>query len=215
MTTREPPASVDDHTPADDHTPVDDHTPADDPVFAEETLRLAELAFDRVMSGVDPRLDTVPPELKPADAVRWIGDRVTELVAGFAELPLDRLVDSGCPSFPSEPPVSEPEPRGEPLTMTASRGGLAEVRIWIHPIGELTTGTLRFRVTDLLPATGEALPGGAAVFAPAGVDLPLGTAASVLLRYPVPAGVAPGRYHGMVLAGGATDAVLPITAVIT
>ena len=37
----------------------------------------------------------MPPELKPADAVRWIGDRVTELVAGFAELPLDRLVDLG------------------------------------------------------------------------------------------------------------------------
>ncbi len=194
---------------------IDDSASVDDTAFAEEALHLAGLAFDRVMSGVDPPLDTMPPELKPVDAVRWIGDRVTELVAGFAELPLERLVDLGPGSPPSEPPVSEPGPRGQPLTMTASRGGLGEVRIWLHPIGELTTGTLRFRVTDLLPATGEALPGGAAVFAPPEVSLPLGAAASVLLRYPIPVGAAPGRYHGMVLAGGATDAVVPVTVVIT
>jgi hypothetical protein len=186
----------------------------DDAAFADEALHLAGLAFDRVMSGVDPPLDTMPPELTPADAVRWIGDRVTELVAGFAELPLDRLVGLG-PESSSEPPAGEAESRGEPLTMTATRGGLGEVRIWLHPIGELTTGTLRFRVTDLLPTTGEALPGGAAVFAPPEVSLPLGAAASVLLRYPIPAGAAPGRYHGLVLAGGATDAVVPVTAVIT
>jgi len=209
VTTQEPPVSID------DSVSIDDCASVDDTAFAEEALRLAGLAFDRVMSGVDPRLDTMPPELTPADAVRWIGDRVTELVAGFAELPLDRLVDLVPPLPPSGPPVSEPEPRGEPLTMTASRGGLGEVRIWIHPIGELTTGTLRFRVTDLLPATGEALPGDAAVFAPAEVSLPLGAAASVLLRYPIPAAAPAGRYHGMVLAGGATDAVVPITAVIT
>ena len=181
MTTQEPPVSID------DSVSIDDCASVDDTAFAEEALRLAGLAFDRV----------------------------TELVAGFAELPLDRLVDLVPPLPPSGPPVSEPEPRGEPLTMTASRGGLGEVRIWIHPIGELNPGTLRFRVTDLLPATGEALPGGAAVFAPAEVSLPLGAAASVLLRYPIPAVAPAGRYHGMVLAGGATDAVVPITAVIT
>jgi hypothetical protein len=194
---------------------IDASASVDDTAFAEEALHLAGLAFDRVMSGVDPPLDTMPPELKPVDAVRWIGDRVTELVAGFAELPLERLVDLGPGSPPSEPPVSEPVPRGEPLTMTASRGGLGEVRIWLHPIGELTTGTLRFRVTDLLPATGEALSGGAAVFAPAEVGLPLGAASSVVLRYPIPVETAPGRYHGMVLAGGVTDAVVPVTVVIT
>ena len=203
MTNSEPPVSV------------DDRGPVDDPAFTDEALRLAGLAFDRVMAGVDLQLDTMPPELTPADAVRWIGDRVTELVAGFAELPLDRLVDLGPPLPAAGPPVSEPGPRGEPLTMTAPRGGLGEVRIWLHPIGELTTGTLRFRVTDLLPATGEALSGGAAVFAPAEVGLPLGAASSVVLRYPIPVETAPGRYHGMVLAGGGTDAVVPITAVIT
>ena len=53
------------------------------------------------------------------------------------------------------------------------------------------------------------------MFAPAEIGLPLAAAASVLLRYPVPVGATPGRYHGLVLAGGVTDAVVPITAVIT
>ena len=167
------------------------------------------------MSGADPEHDTMPPELKPADAVRWIGDRVTELVAGFAELPLERLVDLGQRTPPSGSPASAPEPLGEPLTMRSPRGGLGEVRIWIHPIGDLAAGTLRLRLTDLHPGSGEALPGGTAVFAPGEIGLPLTAAASVLLRYPIPAGATPGGYHGLVLASGGTDAVVPITVVIT
>ena len=187
----------------------------DDTAFADEALRLAGVAYDRVMSGADPELDTMPADLKPADAVRWIGDRVTELVAGFAELPLDRLVDQAAPAPASGGPASAAEPRGEPLTMRSPRGGLGEVRIWIHPVGELATGTLRFRLTDLQPGTGDALPGGTAVFAPAEIGLPLKAAESVLLRYPIPAGATPGGYHGLVLAGGVADAFVPITVVIT
>ena len=95
----------------------------DDVAFTEEALRVAGLAYDRVMSGAEPPLDAMPPELKPADAVRWIGDRMTELVAGFAELPLDRLVDLGSPTAATHDHESEPTPRGEPLTMTSPRGG--------------------------------------------------------------------------------------------
>ena len=186
----------------------------DDVAFTEEALRVAGLAYDRVMSGADRQLDTMPPELKPADAVRWIGDRVTELVAGFAELPLDRLVDLG-PTTPTRDHESNPTPRGEPLSMVAPGGGFGEVRIWIHPIGEPAAGTLRFRLSDLQPGTGETLPGGTAVFAPAEIAVPLGAPASVLLRYPVPAGTTPDRYHGLVLASGGTDAVVPIMVVIT
>ncbi|HEY5784722.1 MAG TPA: hypothetical protein VIT65_08090 [Microlunatus sp.] len=188
---------------------------SDDVAFAEEALRVAGLAYDQVVSGVDPQREAVPTQLKPADAVRWIGDRVTELVAGFAELPLDQLVDLGGPNAAGHDHESEPTPRGEPLTMIAPRGGLAEVRIWIHPIGDLTAGTLRFRLSDLQPGTGTTLPGGSAVFVPAEIDVPLGAAASVLLRYPVPAGSTPDRYHGLVLAGGGTDAVVPITLAVT
>jgi hypothetical protein len=184
-----------------------------DPAFTAEVLRVAGLAYDRVMSGADPRLDTMPPELEPADAVRWVGDRVTELVAGFAELPLDRLVDLGTPT-PVADHGGDRAPHGEPLTMTAGRGGLAEVRLWIHPVGELGDGRLRFRLTDLESGAGDSLPGGTGVFTPAEIGVPLPAASSVGLRYPIPVGAAPGRYHGLVLAGGATDAVVPITVVI-
>ena len=53
------------------------------------------------------------------------------------------------------------------------------------------------------------------MFVPAEIDVPLGAAASVLLRYPVPAGSTPDRYHGLVLASGGTDAVVPITLAVT
>jgi hypothetical protein len=156
----------------------------------------------------------MPPELTPADAVRWIGDRVTEMVAGFAELPLDRLVDLVPPTPLAGDQASDPAPRGEPVAVASPRGGLAEVRIWIHPIGELRGGVLRFRLTDLEPSTGDALPGGTAVFVPAEIDVPVGGASSVLLRYPIPPGAIPGPYNGLVLAGGAADAVVPITVQI-
>jgi len=194
--------------------PADGPSAVDDTAFADEALRLAGVAYDRVMSGADPELDTMPADLKPADAVRWIGDRVTELVAGFAELPLDRLVDQAAPAPASGGPASAAEPRGEPLTMRSPRGGLGEVRIWIHPIGELGDGMLRFRLTDLQPGTGEALPGGTAAFLPAEMAVPAAGPSSVLLRYPISTGTLPGRYHGLVLAGGATDAVVPITVQI-
>ncbi len=194
-------------------------TPVDDAAFAAEALRVADLAYDRVMAGIDPRLDAMPTALEPADAVRWIGDRVTELVAGFAELPLDRLVDLGATPPDADHRAAEQHggaPLGEPLTLTSARGGVGEVRIWLHPLGELPTGTLTLRLGDLQPGAGEGLPGGTAVFVPPAIPLPVGAATSVLLRYPIPSDAVPGRYHGLVLAGGGgIDAVLPITVVVT
>ncbi len=188
---------------------------APDEAFAAEARRLAGLAFDAVMSDVPPQLEQMPPELEPADAVRWIGDRVTELVAGFAELPLDRLLDATGPA--SGTPPTQPDPpttRGEPLTVTVPAGGLGEVRVWVHPVGDLGTGTLRFRLGDLHPAAGEPLPGDLAVFVPSEVEVH-GAVTSTLLRYPVPAGTRPGRHEGLVLAYGVADAVVPVTVVVT
>jgi hypothetical protein len=192
--------------------------PAADAAFAAEARRLAGLAFDTVMSGVPPQREELPPELEPADAVRWVGDRVTELVAGFAELPLDRLLGLAVPTgaTPAASATEDPAavPRGEPLSVTAPVGGLGEVRIWIHPLGDLATGTLGFRLGDLHPGVGEPLAGGAAVFAPAEVTVS-GAVTSILLRVPIPPGTRRGRYDGLVLAYGVVDAVLPITVVVT
>ncbi len=118
-----------------------DGTDGTDAAFAAEARRIAGLAFDKVMSGVPPQREELPPELEPADAVRWVGDRVTELVAGFAELPLDRLLGLAGPAGAAPAPPANGDqhavPRGEPLAVTAPAGGLGEVRIWIHPLGDL------------------------------------------------------------------------------
>lgn len=192
-----------------------DDAPQPDAAFAAEARRIADLAFDTVMSGVPQQLESMPPELEPADAVRWVGDRITELVAGFAELPLDRLVGVAGPADADADAGrgAAPAPRGEPLTLAARPGGLGEVRIWIHPLGDLETGTLRFRLGDLQASSGDALPGDLAVVSPPEITV-RGAVTSALLRYPVPAGTGPGRYDGVVLAYGVADAALPVTLVV-
>ena len=60
----------------------------------------------------------------------------------------------------------------------------------------------------------QPLPGAAAVFLPTEITAPRG-ATSAVLRYPVPEGVSPGRYDGLVLAHGVADAVVPITVLVT
>ena len=201
-----------------DSTDATDGPDGPDAAFAAEARRIAGLAFDKVMSGVPPQREELPPELEPTDAVRWVGDRVTELVAGFAELPLDRLLGLGAPAGAAPAPSASGDPnalpRGEPLAVTAAAGGLGEVRLWIHPLGDLDTGTLTFRLGDLQPGVGEPLPGGAAVFAPPEVTVS-GAVTSTLLRVPIAPGTRPGRYDGLVLAYGVVDAVLPITVVVT
>lgn len=187
--------------------------PPTDVAFAAEARRIADLAFEAVMSGVPQQLESMPPELEPADAVRWVGDRITELVAGFAELPLDRLVGVVGAADATPAPPRAAAPRGEPLTLAARPGGVGEVRIWIHPLGDLETGTLRFRLGDLQPSSGDALPGQLAVVTPPEVTVH-GAVTSTLLRYPVPTGTPPGRYDGVVLAYGVADAVLPVTLVV-
>lgn len=207
-----------DGTDVPDSTHGTDSADGPDAAFAAEARRIAGLAFDKVMSGVPPQREELPPELEPADAVRWVGDRVTELVAGFAELPLDRLLGLAAPAGAAPAPATSGDPnavpRGEPLVVTAPAGGLGEVRIWIHVLGDLDPGTLRFRLGDLQPGIGEPLPGGAAVFAPPEVTVS-GAVTSTLLRVPIPPGTGPGRYDGLVLAYGVVDAVLPVTVVVT
>lgn len=187
-----------------------------DPAPAERVLALADIAFARVMAGAAEDVDRLPPDLQPADALRWAGDRVTELLAGFAELPLERLLGLDDDHGAAADPTAEPHraPAGEPLVVHASSGSVAEVRIWVHLVGPVGPASLRFVLTDLIPAAGEALAGGLAVFAPATLSLPTGVGPSTLLRLPIPLGTAAGDYHGHVLGRGVTGAVVPLTVVV-
>jgi hypothetical protein len=189
--------------------------------LSEDLLRSAEEAFARVMSGVAEQVETMPPDLEAADALRWAGDRTTEMLAGLAELPLDRLLGLADRSVDgrdhdNDPGVSDrAAPRGEPLVVRAARGSVAETRVWVHLIGQPPATTLRFSLSDLVGPEGNAWAGNEVVFTPAAIVLPAPTAASVLLRLTIPDGVPPGEHHGLIIGRGVTGAVVPITVVIT
>ena len=172
--------------------------------LADDVLRAADDAFDRVMAGVPEQLETMPPNLEPADALRWAGDRVTELIAGLAELPLDRLAG----------PTEQPPPAGEPLTVHARRGSVAEVRIWVHLVGPVPPATMRFALSELMGPSGASLTPERVDFVPAELAVPTPVGTSILLRLVVPERAGVGSHHGLVVGRGVAGAVVPITVVV-
>jgi hypothetical protein len=187
--------------------------------FRDRVLQLADLAFSRVITG-PPTSPVAPPlDLEPADAVRWAGDRVTELLAGFAELPLDRMLGLdaqriGESDHDQSPGTAGRTPAGVPLTITASCGAVAEARVWVHVVGAVRATTMSFTMTDLVDGFGDPLPGDSAVFEPAALTLPAPVGASTVLRFRIPDDAPAGSYHGHVLGRGVPGAVVPITAVV-
>jgi hypothetical protein len=190
------------------------------PDLADDVLRSAEEAFVRVMSGVAEQVETMPPDLEAADALRWAGDRVTELLAGLAELPLDRVLGLAGPSVGGSDhdrhrgAPATPMLRGEPLVLRAARGAVAETRVWVHLIGQPPAATLRFALSDLVGPDGDPWVDGEAVFEPAELVLPTCTAASTLLRLTIPDAASLGEHHGLIIGRGVAGAVVPITVVI-
>lgn len=186
---------------------------APDSAFDGEVIAAADEALSRVMRGVQEQVERMPPDLEPADALRWAGDRVTELLAGFAELPLDSLLGVATPSAAA--PAEAATPTGEPLTVRAAAGALIEVRVWVHPVGDELTGLLHFRLGELSGPDGLTWTDDEAGFTPAACVLPVSRPWSTVLRCRVPVEAARGQHHGLVVARGAADAVVPITVVIT
>lgn len=194
-----------------------------DRAFAHQVHRAAEEAFARVMTGVDEQVARLPPGLELSDALRWLGDRVSELVAGFAELPLDRLAGLGVPGaeHPDRDHHQHPAadgataPPGEPIIVRAARGSTAEVRVWVHLVGAVPAATLRLGLSDLLRPDGTTWLRPAADLAPAQIALPGDGSTSAVLRLPIPADAVPGAHHGLVVGHGVAGAAVPITVVIT
>ncbi|MFT4167257.1 MAG: hypothetical protein QM650_18635 [Microlunatus sp.] len=189
-------------------------------------LHAAEDAFMKVMAGVPEQLETMPPALDPADAIRWFGDRVSELVASLSEFPLEAMLGLDDPVKPANSPEAgdansacrpseDQRLAGEPLRVQAGAGTVAEVRVWVHPMGDLAPGTLRFSLSDLVAASGASIPGSLGTFAPAQLGTPITVGAGTLLQLPVPPDASPGDYHGHVFALGATTAAVPVVVTLT
>lgn len=192
----------------------------------ERVLQAAADAFARVMAGVPEQLETVPPDLDLGDAIRWAGDRITELLAGLSELPLEAMLgldgssgSSGsagaADADPARQPSDDQQPTGEPVRVHARAGMVAEARIWVHPVGDLSPGTLHFLLSDLVAASGESIPGSLAGFTPEQIATPVAVGTATLLRLSVPADAAPGRYHGHIFAHGVTGAAVPVMVTLT
>ena len=202
-----------------------DEAPVDGDASVEEAdvLAAAEEAFTRVMRGAADPVELMPPDLEPADALRWTGDRVTELLAELAELPLNRILgltpdatgaDGGLRSGPAgqdDPAAGGSPPRGEPVVLRGTPGSVVEARIWVHLIGAPPAGNLRFALGGLVGPDGDPCPVVEVLFAPAELAVPTPVGASTLLRLRIPAGAAPGSHHGLVVGRGVAAAVLPIT----
>lgn len=188
-------------------------TAAESDAFEQRVLRTAEQAFARVMRGVDEQVERMPPDLEPADALRWAGDRMTELLADFAELPLDRMLGLAAPAAATG--TDAPPPRGEPVVVRAVHGSVAEARVWVHVVGELSATTLRFALSDLVGPDGDPWSSPGAGFTPAEISLPTTVGSATLLSLPIPDDATPGDHHGLVIGRGVTGAVVPVTVVIT
>lgn len=189
----------------------------------ERVMRAAEDAFAKVMAGVPEQLETIPPDLDLADAMRWFGDRVTELIASLSELPLETVLgvdgsfDRGSKAAAATTVgrSSEEQPTGEPVRVQARSGLVAETRVWVHPGGDLTPGVLQFLLSDLVSGSGESIPGSVGSFAPAQITTPVAAGTATLLRLTMPADAVPGCYHGHVFAHGTTGAAVPIMVTLT
>jgi len=188
----------------------DQTAPISESVLEDRVLQAAEEAFARVMAGVPEQLATMPPDLDLADAIRWAGDRVTELLAGLSELPLESLL-----GLDHESGATTPMPDGEPVRVQATAGTVAEARVWVHPVGDLAAGALHFLLSDLVTASGGTIPGSLAGFTPEQIATPVTAGAGTLLRLWVPAGAAAGCYHGHVFAHGVIGAAVPIVVTLT
>lgn len=182
-----------------------------------EVLDAAEEALRRVMNGVADQVERMPPDLEPAEALRWAGDRATELLAGFAELPLEQLLGLGRPTAAParETPGPGAEPTGEPLTVRVRPGDTAEVRVWVHLLGGRIDGVLAFALSPLTGPDGATWTALDPVFRPAECPLPITGPWSTMLRFGVPDEAIAGTHHGLVITRGAATAAVPITVIIT
>lgn len=193
--------------------------------FERATLAAAEQAFARVMTGVPDQVETMPPELEAADALRWTGDRVTELLAGFAELPLDRLAGLATPGTADHShdhgratttaDTSGPGPVGEPLSIRGVPGSTAQLRVWVHSVGDVAPAQVRFELATMVAPDGTPWTGPDATFEPAELAVPAPVGATTLLSLAIPGDAGPGSHHGLVIGCGVVGAVVPISVVIT
>ena len=141
-----------------------------------------------------------------ARALDLYSDLVRRSFEGYADLVEQRLRARGVGLHGAGPGAGE-------LTVRAPAGTTATATVWLHSTTDEPARAV-LRLTTLTAHDGPAVPATAGRFDPAEARVAPG--ASVAARLAVElAGVAPGVYHGHVLADGLPEAALALRLVVT
>jgi hypothetical protein len=189
-----------------------------------DVQRLGLDAATEVVRGFADLLDIQPPTPDPADgrepangrepdlaqlrvivarALDLYSDLVRRSFEGYADL-MDQTLRSRGVQLDSGP--------GGLLTLQGAAGVRATATVWMH---NTTTqpASAEPRLTDLVSHDGRTVPASAGRFQPA--VLTIGPGASTSATVEVALGhVAPGVYHGHVLASGLPDVALPVRLLV-
>jgi hypothetical protein len=189
-------------------------------------IATASDAFERLieeLDGVDGRRPRVDAGLNdsnhgaPADvpqlraAVARTIDVYADLFRRTLELYADVVESVVRSTGPAEP---EHDRTGAQVELAASSGNDAVATVWIHNASAAPVEGVVLRMTDLTAHDGTRIPGAAASFAPARLDVGPAASRSSSLAVRVPAAASEGTYVGHVLATGLPGTSLTVTLVV-
>jgi hypothetical protein len=171
-------------------------TPTPDPAGDEKLANGGEPA-----NGHEP--DLAQLRIIVARALDLYSDLVRRSFEGYADL-LDQTLRSRGVQLDSGP--------GGLLTLQGAAGVRATATVWMHNTTAQPTSA-EPRLTDLVSHDGRTVPASAGRFQP--TVLTIGPGASTSATVEVALGhVAPGVYHGHVLASGLPDVALPVRLLV-
>jgi hypothetical protein len=189
-----------------------------------DVQRLGLDAATEVVRGFADLLDIQPPTPDPADGrepangrepdlaqLRVIVARALDLYSDLARRSFEGYADLIDQTLRSRGVQLDSGPGGL-LTLQGAAGVRATATVWMH---NTTTqpASAEPRLTDLVSHDGRTVPASAGRFQPA--VLTIGPGASTSATVEVALGhVAPGVYHGHVLASGLPDVALPVRLLV-
>ena len=139
--------------------------------------------------------------------LRGDAERMLELWGEWMRLLLDAAADS------AEVALGPPSRGGaDRLSLgPAKPGGSVSGRTWLHVLDGPPTAPARLTATALTAADGSTIDPGAIAFEPAVLGtFDLRSSQEIVVTVDLPEGIAPGPYHGHILATGLPELSLPV-----
>lgn len=145
-------------------------------------------------------------------ARRPAGDDPVEQLGALAEVFVDSVLAAAGTARSSAGPLQAPDigpgASGVPevLSARAAVGERAELELWLHNYTDDVAREIRFHCTGLISSDGEHLEASGVTVGPPGpLELHAASSRRVQVCLDVPTDAAPGRYRGVLSAGGLAD----------